>query len=244
MFNLVSSKLIQVQKERDFFLINFLFSVGIAIASLFIISLMLYGSRTPEFWRVGLGIIILVLIMLYRSSVAISFGTNLKEINLQLLTNKTIVSCIILFAVDIILISYAIFYYQVKESIPADTLDMILAPIIIIAIISLVFVGIENIVYSFGIGVIALSLFVNPGDVHHTMGEFVLFYSFGSSLAFSSFYLLPGILLGVGFDKYLHSKDQNIKIIRILLLSLIPLVIIFLLHMGLFYYVFTNWGSL
>ena len=244
MFNLLNSKLIQVQKDRDFFLINFMFSVGIAIVSVFIISLMLYGSKTPEFWRVGLGIIILVLIMLYRSLITISFGSNLKEINSLLLSNKTIVSCIILFTVDLILIFYAIFYYQIKASIPANILDIIVGPIIIIAIISLVFVGIENIIYSFGIGVLALSLLVNPGDVHHTMGEFILLYSFGSTLFLSSFYLLPGLLLGVGFDKYLRAKDTNIKILRILLLSLIPLVVIFLLHMGLFYYVFTNWVSL
>lgn len=243
MVNLVSSKLLQVDKERDFFFINFLFSVAMFLVSIIIISLMLYGSSTPEFWRVGIGILLLLIIMLYRSIVTISFGSNIKATNpVVVVTNKTIISLIIVFIVDILLILYFVFYYQIQESIPPSILEMILAPIIIIAVISLIFVGLENAVYSFSIGALALSLFVNPSDVHHTMGEFILFYSIGSSLMLSSLYVIPGLLLGMKFDNFLHVKDVKLQKQRVILLAFIPLVAIFIFHLGLFFYVFTNWS--
>lgn len=244
MMNLVSSKLVKVDKERDFLFINFLFSVAMAIVSVIIILIMLYDSNLPEFWRVGLGIILLLILMLFRSIISISFGSNIKRTNPALLSNKTIVSLSIVCIVDILFMIYFIFYYQIQESIPSSILEMILAPLIIIAVISLIFVGIENIVYSFGIGALTLSLFVNPSAVHHTMGEFILFYSIDSSLMLTSFYILPGLLLGMKFDNYIHIKDQGRQLRRIIVLAFVPLVIIFIFHFGLFFYVFTNWESL
>ncbi len=244
MVNLVNFKLIQVDQDRDFLLVNILISIATIIISGIIISFMVGGTTTSEFWCIGIILLIFLIILLYRSLIAVSFGSKIKEIDSTVLSNKSMISLIILFGVDIILIFYAIFYYQIRETVPPQILDVIIAPIIIIAVISLIIVGIENFVYSFGIGIFTLTLFINSADVHHTMGEYILIYSFTSSLLLSSFYLLPGILLGIVFANSLHTKDLKVKTIKLALLSFIPLVFIFFLHLILFSYVFSNWSSL
>ena len=231
--------LFDMSKQPNFVVLNAILSLLYLIAIYIAFLTLLSGLEDSFKFLLVLSIVLLLLVI--RFSVSVVFGYSWENNHKKLSKNYVLGFFTIVGLLDLLLVFYFVFYFQINDLISSELLSIILLPIIIITVASLLICGIENALYAFMLGLLSIALFIDPINVHHTMGEFVIMYSVGSTLILSPFYILPGFFVGEITNKMDNEFLNSKKILKLVLMAIIPLLLISIAHLGFYSIVFGSW---
>ena len=235
---------LKINNQVKYFISNFLFSILILILGWISLSILSTKNSIVSNIALILFLAVIVSIVVIRSSISVAFGLNWKNQKLKLERNYEFVFLLVVLVLNLILVFYYVFYFQINNLIPQNIILLTIGPILLLAIIALLFGGIENVAFSLLIGILALNITIDPSNIHHTMGEFVLLFSLGSTVVFSPFYMAPSTLLGFKFPNFAINKvTKRLDMSRLIIISLIPILFIFLVQFLFYIYIFSNWSS-
>ena len=235
---------LKINNQINYFIFNFLFSILILVLGRIILTI-LFSNSTTVSQIAGISFVFIVVsIVVIRSSISVAFGFNWKNKQLKLERNYEFVYLLVVLVLNLILVIYYVFYYQINALIPQNILLVIIGPILLLAFIALLFGGIENVAFSLLIGILALTITIVPSNIHHTMGEFVILFSLGSTVFFSPLYMVPSTFIGFKFPNFaINNITKKINMSRLIIISLIPVLFIFIIQFFFYVYIFSNWSS-
>ena len=121
-------------------------------------------------------------------------------------------------------------------------LGVLIVPMFIFAVFSLLFGGIENILYSLLVGGLSLSLIVQPENLHHTMSEFVFIFSIISPILFAPLYILPSMAMGIKMPNFAYNpKLKKILYPKMILINVLNLFLILFVQFIVFSCIILYW---